>query len=90
MKSSILRKITRRFNKFRNPECKATTIRNSEVELEVEFTGTTSGFACCFDEHFIDYKYMLKDNFKMDFIIDGIKRISDDKFIVRYKYKKEV
>jgi len=42
MKSSILRKITRRFNKFRNPECKATTIRNSEVELEVEFTGTTS------------------------------------------------
>ncbi len=28
---------------------------------------------------------MLKDNFKMEFIIDEIKRISDDRFIVRYK-----
>lgn len=86
MNPKILRRIIRKFNKIRNPECKAKTIKNSDEELVVEFSGTVASYSCCFDEHFNDLSYMFEDN-NIKLFIDEIKR-NDEKFIVKYKYKK--
>lgn len=80
-----LKNITRKFNRFRAPECRVKTVKNTKEEIEIEFTGTAADFSCCFDEHFIDYKYLLMDIFKLEFKIEEIERINDDKFIVIYK-----
>ncbi|MEM2934956.1 MAG: hypothetical protein QXF32_01140 [Candidatus Thermoplasmatota archaeon] len=82
MKSSKLRKITKEFNRYRAPECIARTLKNEKNKLLILFSGTFS-FSCCFDEHFEDYRRMLKDaneNYK-------IKKVIKEKnsFIVLYE-----
>ncbi|MEM2509075.1 MAG: hypothetical protein QW673_02635 [Candidatus Thermoplasmatota archaeon] len=82
MKSSKLRKITREFNRYRAPECIAKTLKNEEDKLLILFSGTFS-FSCCFDEHFEDYRRMLKDaneNYKIEKVIK-----ERNSFIVLYQ-----
>jgi len=80
---SVLRKISREFNHFRFPECRAKVIGKGEESIRVEFTGTAASFSCCFDEHFEDFRLMMEERgMKAD--IGEIKRESPDKFIVLY------
>jgi len=72
MNRNKLRKITRKFNRYRAPECCAKTLKNDEEKLIILFTGTSIS-SCCFDEHFEDYRIMLKEegNYKIEEIIGG-------------------
>ncbi|MDI6861678.1 MAG: hypothetical protein QMD25_06730 [Caldisericia bacterium] len=87
MNSNILKKLIRKFNSLRYPECKAKTIKNCEDELIVEFSGSVASYSCCFDEHFNDLSFLFEDN-NIKLNIEEIKRKKDDKFIVKYKIKK--
>ncbi|MCM8798678.1 MAG: hypothetical protein NC821_04360 [Candidatus Omnitrophica bacterium] len=89
MEGNILRKVTRKFNQYRYPECKAKVVSHKERRLKVEFSGTKASFACCFDENFVDYKYYLKDLANLDFEIERIERKTPETFIVNY-YLQEV
>ena len=82
MEAAKLRGITRRFNRYRFPECRARVIKNGGNSLVVEFDGTAN-FFCCFDEHFEDYRIMLKDHGE-EFKIEEVKE-KGGKFMVRYK-----
>lgn len=88
MNSNILKKLIRKFNSMRFPECKAKTIKNNENELIIEFSGSVASYSCCFDEHFEDLKYLFEDNGNIKLYIDEINRKNEEKFIVKYKYKK--
>ncbi|RKZ00456.1 MAG: hypothetical protein DRQ10_04145 [Candidatus Hydrothermota bacterium] len=79
-----LRKVVREFNKYRNPECKARTVRNKDDELVVEFSGSVASYACCFDENFIDFKFYIEDIADENMEIKEIKRVKSDKFVVKY------
>ena len=80
---SVLRKISREFNHFRFPECRAKVIEKGEKSIRVEFTGTAASFSCCFDEHFEDFRLVMEERgMKTD--IGEIKRESPAKFIVLY------
>lgn len=85
MNKETLENLTEKFNRFRNPECRAEVVEKKDDEIKVKFTGTSAHFSCCFDEHFIDYKYMLKDFLKIDFKLEKVERISDEEFVVKYK-----
>ncbi len=87
MNSILLRKLIKKFNELRNPECKAKTIKNKEDELVFEFTGSIASFSCCFDEHFEDLRYFFEDNGGIKLILYDIKRKNEEKFIVKYKIK---
>ncbi|MCX8095531.1 MAG: hypothetical protein N3D74_05040 [Caldisericia bacterium] len=87
MNSIFLRKLIKKFNSMRYPECKAKTIKNSKDELIIEFSGTVASYSCCFDEHFNDLKYFFEDNGNIKLYIDNVKRKDNEKFIVKYKYK---
>jgi len=83
MKSRLLKKVSRDFNHFRSPECRANVIENNGEILKVKFTGTASTFSCCFDEHFEDYRLILEENgIKTE--IEKVERKSMEKFIVLY------
>ena len=60
MDDKKLRNITREFNRWRYPECRARTIKNDDEKLIIQFDGTFS-FSCCFDEHFEDFRIMLEE-----------------------------
>jgi len=82
MKPERLRAINRRFNRQRTPECRAKTIKNEEDMMVVVFSGTAI-FSCCFDEHFEDYRRMLKEvneNYEIEKVIK-----CKNSFIVLYK-----
>ncbi|MBC7194919.1 MAG: hypothetical protein H5U37_04610 [Caldisericia bacterium] len=87
MNSILLRKLIKKFNELRNPECKAKTIKNKEDELVLEFTGSTASFSCCFDEHFEDLRYFFEDKGGIKLFIEDVKRENEEKFIVKYKIK---
>ncbi len=87
MEGFILRKVSREFNKWRSPECKVKVLKNRGNNLTVEFTGTRAGFACCFDENFVDYVYYLEDIGKKKFEVSQIKRKDKERFVVNYKLK---
>ncbi len=82
MKASKLRSITREFNRYRFPECRAKAKRLGEDEIVVEFDGTAN-FFCCFDEHFEDYRILLEEHGEK-FRIEGMEE-KGGKFIVHYK-----
>ncbi|MBC7081046.1 MAG: hypothetical protein H5T44_02195 [Thermoplasmatales archaeon] len=82
MNSNKLRKITREFNKHRAPECFARTLRNGRNNLVIVFSGTSS-FSCCFDEHFEDYRQLLKEE-NENYEIEKVIRIGNA-FVVTYK-----
>ena len=84
METKKLRKVVREFNKYRNPECKARTVRNKDYELVVEFSGSVASYACCFDENFIDFKFYIEDIADEKMEIKEIKRVKSDKFVVKY------
>ena len=84
METKKLRKVVREFNKYRNPECKARTVRNKDDELVVEFSGSVASYACCFDENFIDFKFYIEDIADEKMEIKEIKRVKSDKFVVKY------
>ena len=84
METKKLRKVVREFNKYRNPECKARTVRNKDDELVVEFSGSVASYACCFDENFIDFKFYIEDIADEKMEIKEIKRVRSDKFVVKY------
>lgn len=84
METKKLRKVVREFNKYRNPECKARTVRNKDDELVVEFSGSVASYACCFDENFIDFKFYIEDIADENMEIKEIKRVKSDKFVVKY------
>jgi len=76
MNQRVLRSVTREFNKYRSPECKAKVLFNGNEILGVVFSGTKLYLSCYFDENFIDYRYYLKDISGKDFaIINIIKKI---------------
>ncbi len=89
MRPEKLRKITRRFNRYRSPECRAEVVRNEDREVEVKFTGSTASFACCFDENFVDYCYLIRDLAGEDFVIKEIKRRGPEEFRVVYIKKED-
>ncbi len=89
MKPEKLRKITRRFNRYRSPECRAKVARNAGAELEVSFTGSTASFACCFDENFVDYCYLIRDIAGEEFAIKEIRRRGSEEFRVIYIKKED-
>ena len=74
-----LRAITREFNRYRYPECRARTIANKNGVLIVEFSGTST-HSCCFDEHFEDYRILLGENVNIEEVDD-----KGDRFIVFYR-----
>jgi len=82
MDDKKLRNITREFNKWRYPECRARTIKNEEDKLIMQFDGTFS-YSCCFDEHFEDFRIMLEEKGE-EFKITEVKHIGR-KFVVRYE-----
>ena len=84
MHPSKLRVISREFNKYRFPECKARVIKNEKEKLTVEFSGT-SCFSCCFDEHFEDYRLLLEERGEK-YEIEKIEN-KKEKFIVVYRKK---
>lgn len=86
MNTNILRKLIRKFNSFRSPECKAKTIKNSENELVIEFSGSVASYSCCFDEHFDDLRFLFEDN-NIKLNIEEVKKMNNEKFIVKYKIK---
>lgn len=79
MKPNKLRSITRKFNRYRFPECRARTIFNKDGRIIVEFSGTSIS-SCCFDEHFEDYRLLLGEDVKIE-KIDYLR----DRFVVYYK-----
>ncbi len=87
MNSRILRKIIKKFNELRNPECKAKTLKNKDDEIVIEFTGSVASYSCCFDEHFEDLRYLIEDKSSLKFFIEEVNRKDEDKFIVKYKIK---
>jgi len=88
MDRKLLRKVTREFNKYRAPECRARTLRNKDDSLTVEFNGTQAASACCFDENFVDYNYYLEDLSGEEFIISGVEEPEEGRFIVVYRKSK--
>jgi hypothetical protein len=86
--ASILRKVTTRFNRYRAPECRARVLLNEDPLLVVEFTGTRAATSCCFDEHFVDYTYYLKDISGIEFQIDEVDLTERGRFVVTYGRKK--
>jgi len=60
MDDKKLRNITREFNRWRYPECRARTIKNDDEKLIIQFDGTFS-FSCCFDEHFEGFRIMFEE-----------------------------
>lgn len=89
MKSQELRKVTKEFNYYRSPECRAQTLFNEEDVIKIKFSGTKAGFACCFDENFQDFRYYLKDIAKVEATIEKIKRTKNNNFIISYRISKE-
>ncbi len=85
MNPKTLKSITRKFNLYRAPECRARTVKNSQNELIVKFEGTGADFYCCYDENFIDYLYYLKDNTGENFRISDVKEANVGVFIVKYE-----
>ncbi|MCM8819955.1 MAG: hypothetical protein NC925_04075 [Candidatus Omnitrophica bacterium] len=90
MESKVLKIVTRKFNFYRAPECKAKVISQNNGIVKVEFSGTKASFACCFDENFIDYQYYLKDYGGKDFSIRKIERKNPERFIIFYEEVKNV
>ncbi len=78
----MLNVVSRKFNRYRSPECKAKVLRNKDRYLVVEFSGTNIS-SCCFDEHFEDYRQILEE-YKGKFQIEKIEE-KIDRFIVYYK-----
>ncbi len=85
MEPKKLRKVTREFNRYRAPECRVKTVKNTEKELVVRFEGTGASFYCCYDENFIDYLYYLKDHAGKSFKIQEVKETKPGVFLVVYK-----
>ncbi|GEM_PF-1052647 len=77
------------FNFYRDPECRARIVRVDEENVEVEFTGTVAGYACCFDENFVDLKFYFLDFADEDVEIEKILREDRERFMVRYRRKKK-
>jgi hypothetical protein len=88
MDSSTLRKVTTLFNRYRAPECRARVVRNEDPVLVVEFSGTRVALSCCFDEHFVDYTYYLRDVSGLGFEIDQADLTKRGWFIVTYRREK--
>lgn len=88
MDPNLLRKVTRRFNRYRAPECRARVLRNEKDSLKVEFRGTKATSGCYFDENFVDYNYYLKDLADEGFLLAEIRRPEEGRFIVVYKKAK--
>ena len=61
LNSASLKAISRRFNRYRSPECRTKAIENKKGCLIVEFSGTNIS-SCCFDEHFEDYRQILEEH----------------------------
>ena len=89
MRPEDLRRVTRRFNRYRSPECRAEVVKNTGEELEVRFTGSTASFACCFDENFVDYCYLIQDLAGENFTIKEVKRRGPEEFRVVYIKKED-
>ncbi len=85
MDSSTLRKVTAIFNRYRAPECRARVVQNKPPFLVVEFSGTRAALSCCFDEHFVDYRYYLKDFSGIEFQIDQVDMTKRGRFVVTYR-----
>ncbi|MGC8977634.1 MAG: hypothetical protein ACP5OB_08485 [Candidatus Ratteibacteria bacterium] len=77
--------VTRRFNRKKAPECVARVIEKDKNYIIVEFTGTKSYFACCFDENFVDYAYLCQDMGVGKYKIKKILRPTPFRFIVFIK-----
>ncbi len=84
MKPEILRKTTREFNRYRAPECRVKTVKNTENELIVRFEGTGANFFCCYDENFVDFLYYLKDHGGKSFKIHDVREKKPGVFLVVY------
>ena len=80
-----LRKASREFNRYRAPECKVKTIKNTKDRLVVKFEGTGASFYCCYDENFIDYLYYLKDHTGESMKIKDVRQPTPNSFIVIYE-----
>ncbi len=89
MKSEILRKATREFNRYRAPECRVKTVKNSDDELVVKFEGTGANFYCCYDENFVDFLYYLKDHSGRAYRIQDVKETRPGVFVVVYRPDEE-
>ncbi len=83
MRAELLRKISKEFNHFRSPECRARIIENGEKTIKIEFSGTSASFSCCFDEHFEDYRIMMEEAGTKT-KIERVERKGIEKFIVSY------
>jgi hypothetical protein len=81
--SKDLKRVTKEFNRYRFPECKAQTLENNSKFLKIRFVGTKANFACCFDENFYDFQYYLKDVANLDAKIQDVIR-DGASFIVYY------
>ncbi len=90
MKDQELRKVTKEFNYYRSPECRAQILFKREDIIKIKFSGTKAGYACCFDENFQDFRYYLRDIAKVEATIEKIKRTKNNNFIISYKINKEI
>lgn len=89
LRSSNIGRVVREFNRMHAPECLAKVRRKKGNFLEVEFSGTKAGFACCFDENFIDFAYYVKDMMGWDLKIKKLERLPHDRFLVEYEVWRE-
>lgn len=84
MNRYLLRKLIKKFNQNRKPECFAKTRKNNEKFLLIEFSGSTASHSCCFDEYFNDLAYLFKDEIGLKLKIEDIKKRDLNKFLVKY------
>lgn len=84
MNRYLLRKLIKKFNINRKPECFAKTRKNNEKFLLIEFSGSTASHSCCFDEYFNDFTYLFKDEIGLKLEIENIKKRDLNKFLVKY------
>lgn len=84
MNRYLLRKLIKKFNQIRKPECFAKTRKNNKKFLLIEFSGSTASHSCCFDEYFNDFTYLFKDENNLNLEIEYVKRKNLNKFLVKY------
>lgn len=88
-KKDDFKKLIKKFNNQRYPECFAKILDSDLKNIKVEFSGTAAPISCCFDEHFNDLIYLVRDNFDIDLNILEIEREGYNKFLVTYNILKK-
>jgi len=79
--NNVIQKAIEEFNSYRAPECVAELSRTENFRIVVSFRGPTASFACCYDEHIIDFLDYLSKHTGRQYDLTRLYRPTQDCFV---------